>query len=113
MLNTVRLVLLTFIFFAVQASSYLSQSFNEKNISLNCNEQSLRSVLEDIRIQAGVNFIYQDNLVDNKKVTCRINNYQVKDAVKKVLSGLNISYKKFGEKAFVLFKRNQTYKNQL
>jgi TonB family protein len=108
-INT-RLVFLIFIFFLAQSGSFLSQSFNSENISLICDEQPLRSVLEDIRIKAGINFIFQDNLIDGKKVTCRIKDNRVKDAVKKVLSGLNISCKQFGKKAFVLFKEKKPAK---
>ncbi len=108
-INT-RWIFLIFIFFLVQSGSLLSQSINNKNISLIFNEQPLRLVLEDIRIKAGINFIFQDNLVDGKKVTCRIKDERVKNAVKRVLSGLNISYKQFGEKAFVLFKESKPVK---
>ncbi|MEJ2617059.1 MAG: STN domain-containing protein, partial [Ignavibacteriaceae bacterium] len=99
-----RLTLLILIFSVVLCNNIFSQSIGERNISLICNNEPLRTVLDEIRIQTGVNFIYQDDLIDNKNITCRIKNGHVKDAVRKVLSGSNISFKKFGEKVFVLFK---------
>ncbi len=105
-----RLTFLIYIFSIVLSGNYLSQSFSGKNISLICNGEPLRSVLDEIRVQSGVNFIYQDNLIDNKNISCRIVNSQVKDAIRVVLSGLNISFKKFGEKAFVLFKEKKPIK---
>ena len=102
---------LTFLIFSVVlCSNILSQSISERNISLICNNEPLRTVLDEIRIQAGVNFIYQDDLIDNKNITCRIKNDFVKDAVKRILSGSNISYKIFGEKVFVLFKEKKPVK---
>lgn len=82
----------------------------DKNVSLECQDQPLRSVLENIRIKTGVNFIFQDNLIDNVKVSCRIENNTVKNALKKILTGLEISYKEFGEKSFVLFKEKKVEK---
>jgi TonB family protein len=106
----IRLSFLALILFTAQTKSYFGQSYNDENISLACNEESLRSVLETIRTSSGINFIYQDNLVDNKNVTCKINNRPINDAVKTVLSGLNISFKSYGEKAFVLFKEKKPQK---
>jgi TonB family protein len=101
---TSRLILLTFLFLILLSANCISQSVRRKDISITCDNKPLRSVLEDIRIQAGVNFIYYDDLIDNKKVTCKIKNSEVKDAVRKVLSGFSISYKEFGENAFVLYE---------
>ena len=106
----IRLTFLILIFSIVLSGNYLSQSFSRKNLSLICNNEPLRSVLDEIRIQAGVNFIYQDDLIDNKIITCRISNSQVNNAVRSVLSGLNISFKKFGKKAYVLFKEKKPVK---
>lgn len=105
-----RLTFLISILSIVLSGNYLSQSSSGKNISLICNNEPLRTVLDEIRIQTGVNFIYQDNLIDNKKITCRINDSQVNDAVRSVLSGLNIAFKKFGDKAYVLFKEKKPVK---
>jgi TonB family protein len=43
-------------------------------------------------------------LIDNIKVSCKINDAPVETAVKKVLSGKNVAYKNFGENSFVLYK---------
>ena len=107
---TARLILFAFVFWIFLPAGYYSQSLSRKDISLSCSNRPLRSVLDDIRIQSGINFIYDDNLVDDKKVTCQIENSDVRSAVKKVLSGLYISYKKFGEKVFVLYKEKKPVK---
>ena len=78
---------------------------NSKNLSKNYTGQSLSSVLDDIRNQTGVNFVYQDNLVEglivNRRVTCR----SVENLIDKILESFNISYKKFPNNSYVLYKR--------
>lgn len=92
-------------------------SDKQGNVFLNCRAQSLRSILEDIRIQTGINFVYSDSLVNDIKITCNIKGLPVEAAVKKILTGLDISYKKFGENSpnssstFVLFKETKPAKS--
>jgi TonB family protein len=107
---TAKLTFLIIILLIALPGNYLSQSFSGKNVSLICNEQPLRAALDEIRIQSGINFIFQDDLVDNKKITCRIENSRVKEAVGRIFAGLNISFKKFGENAYVLFKEKKPVK---
>ncbi|MGB8320460.1 MAG: TonB family protein [Ignavibacteriaceae bacterium] len=107
---TVRLTFLILICSIILSGTYLSQSFSGKNISLICNEEPLRSVLDEIHAQAGINFIYKDNLIDNKNITCRIKGSHIKDVLNSVLSGSDISFKEFGEKDFVLFKGKKPVK---
>lgn len=103
--------LLSIIFFLAQPGNCRNRNINgDKTVSLNCQEQPLRSVLEDIRIKTGVNFIFEDNLIDNVKISCQIKNSPVNDALKKVLSRSDISFKEFGEKSFVLFKEKKVIK---
>ena len=64
-----------------------------RRIILDCNKKPLRSVLEDIKAQSGINFIYRDALVDNINITCRIESSLPEKAVKKILEGHNLSYK--------------------
>ncbi len=110
-MNNFICLFLSIVFFLAQPGNCRNRNIDEnKKISLNCQELPLRSVLEDIRIKTGVNFIFQDNLIDNVIVSCQIENSQVKDAVKKILAGSDISFKEFGEKSFVLFKEKKIIK---
>lgn len=74
------------------------------SVSLNCSSQPLRSVLENIRIQTGINFVYHDDLANNFKVTCKIRDYSVENALEKILDKTDISYKYFQENSVVLYK---------
>jgi TonB family protein len=96
-----RILLYTFGLYSAIVSA---QQVMKSDVQLVCTERPLRAVLEEIRTQTGINFVYQDNLIENIKVSCKINDAPVEAAVKKVLSGKNVAYKNFGENSFVLFK---------
>ncbi len=110
-----RWILLISVIFLLSPYNQSKTVPEEKKVFLNCREQSLRSVIDDIRIQTGVNFIYQDDLVNNIKITCIIKGIPIEDVLKKILEGLNISYKKFGDSfqngsTFVLFNERKPLK---
>jgi len=73
-------------------------------VNLNCKEQPLRSVLAEIRTQTGIDFVYHDKLVNNIKITCRINNEAIESAIKKILSKHEIACQVFDKNSYVLFK---------
>lgn len=91
-----------------------SQSICGNKISIYCDEELLHSVLEKIETLSGVNFIYDDNLIKNIKISCQLENYSVENAVRKILRNYNISYKIYFGKYFVLFKskKNIALNNQ-
>ena len=72
---------------------------------MNFTGQSLSSVLDEIRNQTGANFVYKDNLVEGLKVNGRVTGGSVENLIDKVLGEFNISYKKFPNHSYVLYKR--------
>lgn len=92
------------------AQFYSQPDERTKFLSINCSERPLRNVLEEIKAQTGINFVFNDNLVRDLKVTCNINNDPVDDAVNKILSNIDISYKIFNNNSFVLFKEKKKAK---
>jgi TonB family protein len=81
-------------------------------VQIECLERPLRAVLDDIRTQTGVNFVYQDKLIENIKVSTKIKDVPAEEAVRKILSGKDVAYKNFGENSFVLFKGRTTKEKQ-
>jgi TonB family protein len=82
-----------------------AQTFEKTSyVNLNCKEQPLRLVLAEIRTQTGIDFVYRDKLVNNIKITCRINNDAVEDAIKKILNEHNLACQAFDRNSYVLFK---------
>jgi TonB family protein len=79
-----------------------------ERFNLDCNKQPLRSVLDEIKTKSGINFIYNDDLVKDIDITCKIKNSSPESIVKEILHGHNLSYRKFGSNYFVLLKEKKT-----
>jgi len=88
----------------VAAQNFAQSLEKSEYVSLNFREQPLSSVLEEIRTQAGVNFVYNDKLINDLKITFKYDNGSVENAIKKILNGFDISYKEFPKNSYVLFK---------
>jgi TonB family protein len=73
-------------------------------ISVNYKEKSLISVLEDLKIKMGVNFIYVDKLVKDIKITCKVDKGTLNGVVAKIMNASGITFKKFSPNSYVLFK---------
>ncbi len=94
--------LIIFILFSVEVFS--QTNFSNGKISFNYSKITLRKVLKDIEEKAGVEFVFNDKLVDNTLVTYKLENEETEKAIAKLLRRFDISYKVFGEKIFVLFR---------
>ena len=73
-------------------------------------QQTLRFILDQIRNQADVNIIYDDKLIDDIKVSCKIENESTGNAIDEILKDFDISYKKFDKNTFVLIRKNKSVK---
>lgn len=91
---------------------YAQSVDNVKTVNLNCYDQPLRSVLEKLRTQTGIDIIYSNDLVDNLTITCILDGYSVENALEKILKHHNISYKIFNGKSIVLFKVKKPVQKQ-
>lgn len=100
---TIKFILII-IFLIVSVNVFPQPLSNDKTVSLSCNRQSLRSILENIRTQTGINLVYQDKLTNNLNVTCDIKNYSIENALRKILDKTEISFKYYQENSVVLFK---------
>jgi len=78
-----------------------------KRINIDCSNQPLRSVLDELKAKSGINFVYSDDLVNDIDITCKIENNLPERAVKKILSGHNLTYRKFNSNYFVLLKEKK------
>ena len=74
-------------------------------ITFNYRQQSLHSILNDIKNKSGVNFIYNDEFIKDKFVTCNVFNLPIENAINKVLNVSDLDYKKFSGNSYVLFRK--------
>lgn len=89
----------------IQLSVFPQALFEKGMITFNYTHQSLQSVLTDIKTITGMNFIYSNDLINKVQVTCEVNNSPIEHALNKILSSLNLRYKKFSGNNYVLFKK--------
>jgi len=104
---------LKFLLIFITAVSFdISSQEAEGNNRINIisNQQPLRSVLDQVRSQADINIIYDDNLIDDLKISCKIESEIAGNAIKNILKDLNIDYKKFNADTFVLIRKNKPVK---
>jgi len=81
----------------------------DKNIDINvkCNNRPLYEVLEYIRMNNEINFIYNDGAIDSLKVTCDINNLSLQKALDKLFRNVDLSYKIFDKTNYVIYNKSK------
>ena len=73
----------------------------------------LRSVLKALEEKSGLNFIFSDSLVDNgTKISCNLKESSIKNILKRVLEGTNISFKFFDGNNVVFFMKKDIRKTK-
>ncbi|MEJ2053087.1 MAG: TonB family protein [Calditrichaceae bacterium] len=71
--------------------------------SLTFVNEPLRQVINEFSNYYSVNLIYNDEMVENKTVTCDINDLNREDAFREIFYSLNISTRQINEKTYVLY----------
>lgn len=66
--------------------------------------QPLNIIIEDLREKTGKNFVYKNDLLKNKNLTCKIDSELIKDSFSKFLKGFELSIKEVTESTFVVVK---------
>lgn len=82
-----------------------AQSEVEQVVTLDYHGQPLRSILEDIQQKTGISFVFQDQLVDKRKVTFHIENAEARKAIIIMLCRQKLSYKIIQRNCFILYEK--------
>jgi len=106
-MNLVKIFLIKLL---LSISIIAQTTFDHGVISFRYDYEPLHSVLKDIKNKTGTNFIYSDDLIRNYRVSCVTDQAALDDAIKKVLSLPNLTYKEFDNHTFVLFKKAERTK---
>jgi TonB family protein len=85
-----------------------AQSGAEQVVTLDYLERPLRSVLEDLQLKTGINFIFQDKFVDSRTTTFHIDNTEARKAVILMLCKQKIAYKPIQRDCFVLYEKKKS-----
>ena len=76
----------------------------ESTITLDCNNESLRDVIQKISEQSNIRFTFNDNLVDNKTVSCHFNRQCFDEAIQSIFQQAGLHYEFITPEMIVLFK---------
>lgn len=91
-MNFIPLKYIIFIgFFACQV--FGGETNKSGFVSLSCENQDLISVLDEIREQTALEFVYRPDLLEGRKVSCRLSEVPIREALDLLLAASEISYK--------------------
>ncbi|MFN3852743.1 MAG: SusC/RagA family TonB-linked outer membrane protein [Spirosomataceae bacterium] len=103
-------LVLSMIFFGVSLArdGYSQEVLNQK-ISIRAQEQSVRSVLNQIEKTAEIRFIYSPNLIQSeRKVSISLSNSSLNEVLKNLLTPLSIEYRVSGRQIVLKRAENKT-----
>lgn len=91
------------------SSITFAQSVWGEEVFLKIDEKPLRFVLNEIRNQANINLIFDENLVSNKSLSCNIRK-PVEKVISEVLDKSGLTFKKFNNNSAVIYKDSKAPK---
>lgn len=92
--------------FQSQAMKICAQtSADSGRVTLHMKNQPLRAALEEISHQSSSRFVFNDILVENKKISCSFENKTVENAIQQLFEPLDIGYRIFPCGTVALFKK--------
>lgn len=95
----------------VVVNPLLAQVFVENGtITMKFTQQPLLTVLNEVTSKTGINFIYNASYIKNKFITCNFRDSSFEAGVKNLLHNAALDYKKFGERNYVLIKKDSPRK---
>ncbi len=99
-----RLLVISLVLFAHNpAWSLLPASPQPGNLTLHYEREPLRNVLKAVSDQSGMGFVFQDDLVEGRTVTCSLECLSLDQALERILSPLSISFKRIRSGPVVLY----------
>lgn len=67
----------------------------------------LEELLKEIRVTTGINFIYQDDVIEKVKVDGRISKNNLQNDLRNILSGSGFALKEFGNNSIVIYPKKK------
>ncbi|MBN2105528.1 carboxypeptidase-like regulatory domain-containing protein [bacterium] len=78
-------------------------------ITLQCTNIPLKSVLKQIARDASVNFVFRDELIQGRRVSCQFTDASVDEILKQILPSYSLSYRWTSDNVIVLFNETTAY----
>jgi len=92
------------LFLLISLQAFSSQQERSKILKLSFEKKPMRIVLNEIKNESGINFIYNDDIIEGIDVTFGINGGTFEHAVGKLLNKYGIAFRIFEDNSYVLFK---------
>jgi len=89
---------------------FAQNTTKSKAITIQCQNMSLRSMIKELADQSGFDFVFNDELVNEKMITCNIENLEIQNALHLIFSQFQISYKIYSDGSIVLFREQKSIK---
>lgn len=94
------LLLMGILLFSLPGSAW------SQKVTLDFKNESVEKVLTSIKSQTGMGLVYSDQLVDiNRKVTLQLKDVTLKEALKQILSGTNLTFEISNNKIYFVEKK--------
>ena len=84
----------------------------ESCISIDCVDQPLVTVLSEVHGQTQARFVYDADLVEGKRVTCKVENKKLEDALPVILHPCQLNFQIYPDQVVVLYQ-DTTFRNIL
>lgn len=89
------------------AKLFAMQDQSAQVLTLHLSNTSLRETLEQIGAQLEIYFLYEDEIIDQKEISCQFKDQSIDECLRKLLDPFRIQYKRVKAKTFLLFQNNQ------
>lgn len=81
-------------------------SAQSQKVSLDFKNERVEKVLASIKSQTGMSLVFSDQLVDvNRKVTMQLKDVTLKEALTRLLSGINLTFEIRNNKIYLLRRK--------
>lgn len=79
-----------------------------RDVSVVSENLPLREVLENLTRQSDTQFVFRDELVEGKVITCSLRQIQLEDAIHEIMKNTDIAYKTLQPNLIVLYDKKET-----
>ena len=100
----IHICLILWLFLSTPVGCWGDSSVLDETMTLQCENISLRAVLNLINQKKNIHFIFSDRLVNDKTVDCNIINKKLKHALDYIFSKADIAYREVDDRRIVLYQ---------
>jgi len=99
-----RFLYILCVLFILLANNYILAQDNEKNdfVTIQIENKPLREILQDLSAQTNRRFVFEDELIKGRFITCKLDNVTLEQALVELLKNINISFTKISSDKIIV-----------